>query len=112
MRFIRTVWFERAACGLFALLALASSFLPELQVVRHADGSVAAVFVGVIVDAPTGESWDSTVYSPWLLVPILVAASWYYFIRATRPNQIAGANAGFRFRLRLRGRPGVAQLGR
>jgi hypothetical protein len=87
MHFLRTVWLERAACGLFALLALASGFLPELFVVRHPDGSVVAAFIGVIVDAPTGESWDSTLYSPWPLVLIFAVASYYYFVRATRPNQ-------------------------
>lgn len=86
MHLLRTVWFERAACGLFALLAFASGFLPDLFVVRHPDGSVAAAFVGVIVDPPTGESWDSTVYSPLLLVLIFGAASCYYFVRATRHN--------------------------
>jgi hypothetical protein len=88
MHSLRTVWFERAACGLFALLALTSGFLPELLVVRHPDGSMAAAFVGVIVEPPTGESWDSTVYSPWLLVLIFAAASYYYFVRATRPDHV------------------------
>jgi hypothetical protein len=89
MRFLQTIWFDRVACGLFAVLAFASGFLPELFVVRHPDGSVAAAFVGVIVDHPTGESWDSTVYSPWLLILIFAAASYYYLVRATRPNPYA-----------------------
>jgi hypothetical protein len=86
MRFLCTVWFDRVACGLFALLAFASGFLPELFVVRHPDGSVAAAFVDVIVDPPTGESWDSTVYSPLLLVVLFAVGSAYYWFRATRPN--------------------------
>src|SRR5262249_15431323 len=86
MHFLRTVWFERAACGLFAILAFASGFLPELFVVRHPNGSMAAAFVGVIVDPPTGESWDSTVYSPWPLVLLFAVGSAYYWFRATRPK--------------------------
>jgi hypothetical protein len=87
MHLLRTVWFERAACGLFALLAFASGFLPELFIVRHPDGSIAAAFVGVIVDPPTGESWDSTAYSPWPFFLLFAASAWYYFVRATRPNR-------------------------
>jgi len=50
---------------------------------------MAAAFVGVIVDGPTGESWEATVYSPWPLVLLFVGCSGYYWFRAKRPTSRA-----------------------
>jgi hypothetical protein len=87
MRLLHTVWFDRVACGLFALLAFASGFLPLLCAVYYPDGSVAAVFVGVIVDPPTGEPAESNVYSPWPFVLFFAIGSAYYWFRASRPPE-------------------------
>jgi len=82
------------SCALFALLAFGSGFLPLLFVIYHPDGSVAAAFVGVSVDPPTGELWDSTEYTPWPLVLSFAAASYYYFVRATRANPASAVEGG------------------
>ena len=65
-------------CALCAVLAIASGFLPEICVAHHPNGSVASVFIGVIVDAPTGEYADTTVYAPWPLCLLFFIGAWYY----------------------------------
>ena len=82
---MRAVWFDRVVCGLFTVLAFTAMCLPELCVVSAADGSE-FVFVGVIVDPPTGEPMTSELYSPMPLVLLFVVSALYYWLRATRPN--------------------------
>jgi hypothetical protein len=84
---IVTVCFDRIACGLFAVLAFAAMCLPDLCIIYNADGS-AFVFVGIIVDPPTGEAATSEVYSSAPLVLLLVIGAVYYWFRATRVTKL------------------------
>ena len=88
MRTLCRVWLDRVACVLFGLLAIVGLFLPEICVLRCPDGA-ATVFLGVIVDPPTGEPTVSTVYSWWPLVLLFTVGSFYYLVRAVRPNHPA-----------------------
>jgi hypothetical protein len=79
------VWFDRVFCALFAVLAFATMGLPDWCVWSAPDGS-SFLFVGIIVDPPTGEPFTSEVYSSMPLVVLFVVCALYYWFRATGPR--------------------------
>jgi hypothetical protein len=82
---MHTHWFDRAFCGLFAILVFATLGLPDLCVICAPDGST-LVLVGIIVDPPTGAPETMEMYSSApMTLPFLIGAV-YYWVRATRAN--------------------------